>query len=229
VSEVLAFVVSVTKRRPIKNILLVDPLTLQAFGQGDNVQGRATIVFETGDVTNPTAPAALDGSNGITIWDGAAGLIYAVGSIVGVQNGNDLVYTIQIASANLNNALATAPFVNAIFEIRATITPGQDTLVMAHPIAIRKSGGPLVTGVAVWATPGLIYNSAITGPTGAGNTITNVATTGLATGTMLKTVYSPGTQEFELVTGAANPADPGQIAPFDYSLVSNNRHWQKVL
>ena len=93
-SEVLAFVVSVTKRRPIKNILLVDPLTLQAFGQGDNVQGRATIVFETGDVTNPTAPAALDGSNGITIWDGAAGLIYAVGSIVGVQNGNDLVYTI---------------------------------------------------------------------------------------------------------------------------------------
>ena len=56
-----------------------------------------------------------------------------------------------------------------------------------------------------------------------------VVTTGLGTGSILKTYISQNSQEWQLTAGAVDPADPtGQVRPNDYS-VSNNRYWRKVL
>jgi len=39
---------------------------------------------------------------------------------------------------------------------------------------------------------------------------------------------SPEAQIWRLDSGAADPLDGGQVAPADYDLVSNNKHWLKV-
>jgi hypothetical protein len=34
---------------------------------------------------------------------------------------------------------------------------------------------------------------------------------------------------WELRGGVADPADPGDVAPLDYNLATNNKHWVKVV
>jgi hypothetical protein len=48
----------------------------------------------------------------------------------------------------------------------------------------------------------------------------------LLTGTMI--VIANG-QHFRLTVGAADSADPGQVAPDDFNATTNNRHWEQVL
>ncbi len=102
--------------------------------------------------------------------------------------------------------------------------------MLSVPIAIRKTGSSLVTGVPSWATPGIIYNSFITALTGLTNSVASVATTGLATGTMLKTIIGNATQEFVLAAGTADVTDSsGQVMPFDFNSSTNQRFWLKEL
>lgn len=38
----------------------------------------------------------------------------------------------------------------------------------------------------------------------------------------------PAAQEWELLAGAADPTDPGQVAPNDFDAVNNNKYWSQV-
>lgn len=55
--------------------------------------------------------------------------------------------------------------------------------------------------------------------------LANVPVGELKLGTMI--LISTGRMAF-LVSGPANPADPGQVTPVDFNLSTNNKHWQQV-
>ena len=65
--------------------------------------------------------------------------------------------------------------------------------------------------------------------------LNEVVTTYLALRSIAKIVidpYYPGqnyqSQEYRLMTGAADPDDPGQVQPLDYNSSFNNKHWEKI-
>ena len=58
--------------------------------------------------------------------------------------------------------------------------------------------------------------------------LASLPTLGMAVGSKIEVVINGVGKEYELVAGAADPADPGHVSPIDTDLVSNNKHWQQV-
>lgn len=214
--ELLSFVLSASQRRPIINQLLTDPLILPPFVRGDSVSGRIPVVTETGDVTSPTTALALTGSNGIALTDGDS-IVYANASIAAVQNVNELVFSLNIASPALNTALLTVSYINAFLEIRGTVATGQDSLLCHEEVTIAKTATP-ISGVPVSPSviPGVVYNYLITTLRSAPTSLESMATLNLAVKTLLITSIGGQQQFWQLTSGTADPTDPtGQVAPLD--------------
>ncbi len=215
-SELLSFVLSQTKRRPIKSIYLTDPLILAPFFQNDSLSGRIVCVQETGDVTNPTTPILVDGSNGIVLRDGAT--IYASAEIAYVQNTNELVFTMSIASVALSAALAEVDFINAQFEVRIS-SGGQDVVMCQEAVAIRAStseavpiGMPLGNELYI---PGITRLSG-----GLATDLDSLNLTALGDLSLVKVVIpSRGESHWQKVTDLTSPAtdlDAGIVVPVNY-------------
>lgn len=85
--------------------------------------------------------------------------------------------------------------------IYPTPTPPPQVADKRYVPSIKSIDGSVVPGLATYATAGLPLNFMIQIYTG---------------------------QEARLDAGPADPADPGQVAPLDYSLATNNRHWTEV-
>jgi hypothetical protein len=47
--------------------------------------------------------------------------------------------------------------------------------------------------------------------------------------TLIKITIDAGEQSWRVDPGAADPTDPGQIAPADYDLSTNDKHYTRVL
>jgi hypothetical protein len=225
-NESLSFVLSATQRRPIKGIVLTDPLILPPFYNGDVITGKIVCVTETGDVTSPTAALAVNGSSGIVL--SVDGVVVAAATNITVANTNEISFDLTLSSAELTAALVGLSYVNATFEVRATIGT-QDVVLCQEPVVIRQSARTSLPDPTPPLAPFVSYDYTITALRGAGSTIENVATLYLATGTLLLTNIGGATQGWTLTAGAADGTDPtGQVAPVDYS-GSNARYWAKSL
>jgi hypothetical protein len=133
----LSLVLSLTSRRNIVSKLIADPVLIPEIGYGDVISGRASIVSETGDPTEPTTGVVITGG-GVSVTDGL-GTVYASSPTPAVQNSNDLVFTLTVTGTALAAALAavTADFLPAFLEVQATISGG-NVLVIKEPITILK-------------------------------------------------------------------------------------------
>lgn len=56
----------------------------------------------------------------------------------------------------------------------------------------------------------------------------NLATVSLQVGSKVEIVIAGQGQEYRLAAGPADAADPGHVAPEDYDLATNNKHWERV-
>jgi hypothetical protein len=76
------------------------------------------------------------------------------------------------------------------------------------------------------------YHPEITALLGAPNTLQGLPTRTWLTGSLVEIVITVAgarsRQTWNLLAGPANVADPGQVQPFDYDPVSNNKHWEQV-
>jgi hypothetical protein len=76
------------------------------------------------------------------------------------------------------------------------------------------------------------YHPEIISLTGPEPSLQGLDAAGRAVASLVKIVLTPGgspqEQEYQLRGGAADPADPGHVAPHDYNLATNNKHWARV-
>ncbi len=56
-----------------------------------------------------------------------------------------------------------------------------------------------------------------------------VQTVGIGLKSRITTTFDGRTRDWLLVTGAADPTDPGQVAPLDFDAVKNNVYWVESL
>lgn len=219
---------SIKQRRPIASANVTEVTEIAPFSFGDSLLGIVSVVDETFDPNGPTTPVPLDSSRGIALTDGN-GTVYSGAVILGVQNTNQIAFSIYVIGSALLTALEASPngFINAFLEVRGT-SAGQDMLILREQVSITLSatgeGTPIVASV-----PGLIVNPLIDRLRGAPTAIESIVTVGLPTLCFL-IVNIGGMQMWQLVTGAADGTDPsGQVAPLDYNGTSNNRHWLKLV
>ncbi len=98
-----------------------------------------------------------------------------------------------------------------------------NTLLSATLIGLQTTYTALYGGVP------FKYTNAITGLTGGAGKLDNEVTAGFALGYRIDFPLNGSLQSWQLVAGAADPADPtGQVAPLDYNAGSNNVHFQKI-
>lgn len=226
--DFLLLTASLTKRRPIFNTLITEVADVPPLSYGDALSGTIIAVAETFDPTGPTSPVALDSSAGVAITDGD-GTIYANGIIIGIQNGNEIHFTMTVAGAALLAALTAETqnkFISAVLEVRASVG-GQDCILLSEDITIKKSAtglGALATTPA--AIPGAIFNWLIN----AKEEIDDISVSNLATLTLLicSFVIDGYKQQssWQLMTGAYDATDPDGSRPAGEDILT--RHWQKI-
>jgi hypothetical protein len=224
--DFLSIVASITKKRPIASNTLTELAELPPFGHSDSIAGTIKVVTETNDPTGPTQPITLDSSSGVALTDGA-GVVYANGIIVGIQNNNEIHFTMVVESQALIDALAltTNDYINAFFEARGRYQ-GQDMLILREPVAIMKaasSSGALAQAPA--AVPGVIFNYLITALRGVATSVESQPTIGIATGALLITTIGYAVQIWQMTAGVADPLDlNGKVQALD----DPARFWLKV-
>jgi hypothetical protein len=227
--EFLSLVASTTKRRPIVSEEVTSVAEMPAFANTDALQGKITVVAETSDPTAPTAAVPINTSSGIALTDGN-GVVYAAAGILGVLNSNELNFTMMVQSDALLSALALSgrDYVDAFFEVRVT-QGAQDLLLLKEPVIIEQvtalGAGPPPTNGGSISDVGLWYRPEI------GDDVALAAwpTAGHEPNSRIDVLYSGGLRAYRIVGGAANPADPGQVAPNDYNAFTNNVHWERML
>ncbi len=108
------------------------------------------------------------------------------------------------------------------------------------PIKVGYEGGRTGQDWGAWAASvpgpqpppgggGIIYNEDIVALRSDPNSLEELATVTLPTLTFLFIVIDLSDSHWQLVTGAADAGDPdGEVAPLDYNVVTNNRHWAKT-
>lgn len=222
--DFLSIVASVTKKRPIASTRLTEAITLAPIAHEDVFAGTIFAVAETNDQTGPTIPLTLDSSMGVALTNGIS-VVYANAIILGVENGNEIHFTMVVDGADLRAALAatTADWIEACLEVRAG-AEGQDQLLLREPIIIWKTAsGTGSLGLIPSTVPGVIFNWLLTAATD----IDNIPATSLATMTLLITAYDVnGVRQqstWQLLTGAYDAGDPDGSRP-----ANTGRHWQKI-
>jgi hypothetical protein len=75
----------------------------------------------------------------------------------------------------------------------------------------------------------MIYHPEIVSLTGAPPSMQTLPSAPLAIGTLIKITIGTEEQSWRVDLGPADTSDPGQIAPFDYDSLLNNKHYQKVI
>lgn len=140
--EFLSFVASLTRKRPLVSRLLANVRDIPAFGETDVVRGRIAVVIETGDPTDPTSPADIQGSTGIGLTDGIS-VVYAPAIILSVENGNEVNFKMVVDSQPLRDALAltTDDYIPAFFEARIQ-KDDQEELLLREAVIITKAASP---------------------------------------------------------------------------------------
>jgi hypothetical protein len=73
--------------------------------------------------------------------------------------------------------------------------------------------------VAWWYRPEINTNAALAAWPTAGDAINS----------RIEVIYNTGLREYMLESSAADPADPGHVAPNDYDAITNNVHWERKL
>jgi hypothetical protein len=134
--ETLDLVVSVTSRRTIVSKYVTDPLLVSVMALGDTLKGRVSVVQEVNDPTMPTTGVAVTAGR-VAITDGL-GVIYADASPVTIENGNDIVFTLNVAGNALTTAMTGVEYLAAMLEIRATVD-GVDSIIANEAITIAQA------------------------------------------------------------------------------------------
>lgn len=137
--EFLALIASLTQRATVVSEQVLDRALVPPFSFGDVLNGKITVVSETGDPTQPTQDVPLDSSSGVALTDGA-GVIYAQASGVTIQNVNEIAFTLVVDGNALTQALAATidDSIPAFLEARGTIG-AQDELILREPVVITKA------------------------------------------------------------------------------------------
>src|SRR6516164_381777 len=120
-AALLQFVASVTSRKPLLSLAIAESLQLPDFTQGETLDGKITVVMETGDPTNPTEAFGLDDANRVALTDGIS-VLYAEGLSLTIENKNEVTFQLLVDSPELQAALADTEDdgIAAFFEVRIT-------------------------------------------------------------------------------------------------------------
>ncbi len=224
----LSFTASLTQRAPVVSDQILNAFLLPPFVFDDNLIGEIAVVEETGDPTAPSQVVAIDAASAVVIEDGQS-VVYANAIIQAVSNVNRINFTMVVNSDVLATAMVGNDAIDAYLVVRI-VKDGQDIALLREPIVIQNTAtavGPLPPA----GVRGVLYNTNIIALRDDANSLEAYSTLSpaLPTLTLLIIVIALSESSWVLETGAADAGNPdGEVAPLDYNVVTNNRHWTKV-
>jgi hypothetical protein len=122
-------------------------------------------------------------------------------------------------------------------EIRKDLTTHPDTgALVASRLLFFEADGVNFGGTVIPTAPtaGVIwqFHEEIVSLTGPEPSLAGLSTVTWAVGSLVEIILiineSRQRQAWNLLPNAADPDDPGQVAPFDFNSSTNNKHWERV-
>jgi hypothetical protein len=136
--EFLQLIASSTRRGTIESELITNNFQVPPFAQGDLIDGRIVVVYETGNPVEPTAAFVFDTCTGVALTDGRDVIYAQAGALAVVTNA--ITFELAVESAELTAAMDASDddWIDAFLEVRIA-AEGQDGLLLREPVTIERA------------------------------------------------------------------------------------------